>query len=228
MQANYVETSSSATGRILSVLKNSGDLVGDRLLLVGEVVTSTIASDYPTLYKVFIQMTRTSQSILEFAKNPSPQASSTKEAEFEVETEKSSFQIKFCYGQNCSLADSRQVVKNDTQNVAINLKELIFGLAGALIFLLIVVYMVVLGQEKNLQETEDLLAEVIPKDQIDSQQIQKEKLRKEIELQNQSDLSLSEIKMMDDSIGFSAGGAQTYETLKADLELDASHDSAGF
>lgn len=88
--------------------------------------------------------------------------------------------------------------------------------------------MVVLGQEKNIQETEELLGEVIPKDQVNSQQIQKEKLRKEIELQNQSDLSLSEIKMMDDSIGFSAGGAQSYNTLKGELELDASHDSAGF
>lgn len=126
------------------------------------------------------------------------------------------------------MSDSREVKTISSKSEGINLKEVIFGLAGALIFLMVVIYMVVLGQEKNIQETEELLGEVIPKDQVNSQQIQKEKLRKEIELQNQSDLSLSEIKMMDDSIGFSAGGAQSYNTLKGELELDASHDSAGF
>ena len=223
----FAETKSQLSGKVLSVLAG-GKFIQNYRPLVGEIVTSTLKSDYPTQYNLSLYNINTSQSSLEFQKVDDQSSAKLEEGNFIAETEKSIFHIQVCYGIKCTLADSREVAKKSDPSEGSNIKEIIFGLAGAVIFLLVVLYMVVLGQEKNIQETEELLAGVIKKDATDSQQIQKEKLRKEIELQNQSDLSLSEIKMMDDSLGFSAGGAKSYETLKAELELDASHDSAGF
>ena len=226
-----VTTSKSFDGKIVAMITSSQTKLNEQRIIVATALSQSSHNIQNIDYKLSLQTISFTKSALDFAPLAADKITNAADTyEIIIKTANNHYSIQACFGLKCLLEDSREVKKGEQTKgeTSENSYGFLYGSIGVLAFLSILALIYVAGEREQLEETREMVDAVISKDEMDDysgNDKQKKRIQKEIQLQNQTNMSMSigNSQLMEDSLDESMQyrGKETSQGLNLDISVDS-------